>query len=173
LQPNGALPAFQKIRMRLHREPRKETIADGSALGLEVAYFAASVVWRASVTVDPAVRLGPYADEFKAFVQGRETGLKHARLIVHVLDPSRAGWTPSGIGAYPYTFAGPRCREHQFTVPGMTFTFSVGGAMPAVNDEFCFIRTQRVWVIDGQQMTEHISRKLRFATPLGKLGRAR
>jgi hypothetical protein len=52
----------------------------------------------------------------------------------------------------------------------MTFTFSVGGAMPEVYDEFCFIRTGRVWVIDGQKMAEYVSRKVRIATPLGKLG---
>ncbi len=87
VQPDGTSPPFQTIKIRTRRKPGKEAEADGSALGIQVALFAASVVWRASVCIRPEISLGPYAEEFRAFLRGDAAGLAHVRLMVHVIDP--------------------------------------------------------------------------------------
>jgi hypothetical protein len=171
-QPDGTFPAFRAVKIRTHGDRRPEVEAGGSALGTETAYFAASVVWRASVSSLSGVSLGPYEDEFKAFLQGRETRLEHARLIVHVIDPD-VGRQAIGIASHPAVVSGDGCREHQFSVPGMTFTFRVGGTVPPRNDNFCFLRTNRVWLIDGSKLVQYVGKKARAATPLGKQRRAR
>jgi hypothetical protein len=171
VQPDGTSPAFQAVTLRTQRQTGVEAEADGSALGTEVALFAASVVWRASVCSRPEVSLGPYADEFRAFILGDSTKLEHARLMVHVIDP-RAGQMAAEIAAYPSTASASGCREHQFTVPGLTFTLRVGGAVERRYDDFCFLRTGRVWVIDGLEVARYVWKKFQAATPVGKQRRS-
>jgi hypothetical protein len=168
VQPDGSLPALRAVTLQAHRRSGEETPADGAALGIETAHFAASVVWRESVRSQPSVRLGPYAGEFHAYVSGQKVTLEHARLLVHLIDPE-AGPFAAESGSYPVTLSGVGCREHQFMVPGMHFTFRVGGAIPTTNDGFCFIRTKKVWVVDGKQVANWVRRKYQSAKALGKL----
>lgn len=122
VQADGSFPAFEAVTIHGRREAGTEAEANGAALGDEVAWFAASVLWRASVSYRPEVSLGPYAEEFSLFLRGSATRLEHARLVVHVIDP-KTGPMAARIAAHPWSFSASGCREHQFGVPGLYFTF--------------------------------------------------
>ena len=92
-------------------------------------YFAASVFWRAgahtwrtkrrSVHID----LGPYEERFRPFLLGQAQFPQTAALALVVLE---------GGGAYainPLSRNDDGYHEHQFTIPGMTFTLYVGGRL--------------------------------------------
>ena len=158
-QTNGMLPALKAVILRRHRVPRVECEADGSGLGIETARFAASVVWRASVgTMYQDVDLGPYQDRFRDFLAGRTSVIEGACLVVQVVDQQMGG--VDMLASPPYSWNEHGWREHQFAVPGIVFTFSVGNRMPKRFEDFCFVRTRRAWVIDGLDMAAAVRKKM-------------
>jgi hypothetical protein len=167
VQDDGSSPALRAITMRARMMPGMESEADGSVLGDQLALFAASVVWRAGASSRKDVTFRGYAEEFKSFVFGGPARLDHARLIVHIIDPEGHP-VAAEVATYPATFPGDTYHEHQFAVPGLNFTFFEGNALPARYDDCCFLRTKRVWVIDGDQMGRHVLQKYQIATPVGK-----
>ncbi len=162
VQPNGSFPALE--RARAPTAPDRDGIreGDGSALGAATGHFAASVVWRASVSsVLPKVTLGPYERQFEAFLRRDVDVLEDARLILQVVAPrggtDAARLKVDQLASYPTSFRENRHRAHQFAVPGLVFTFAVGKSLPPQYDQFCFIRTRTVWLIDGAQMARWAS----------------
>jgi hypothetical protein len=166
VQPDGASPALGAIRLLGHPQPTVENEADGTALGFDTALFAASVIWRAAVSSRGEVRLGPYRDEFRAFLNGDMPYLEHARLMIQVIDP-KGGPLAAEIIGHPCTHSASGCREHQFTVPGLLFVFRVGSRVPLRYDRFCFMRTRKVWVVDGKDAARRTFRHYATATPVG------
>jgi hypothetical protein len=171
VQPDGSFPGFRAMSPSRHAEPGKEVVADGTTFGVDVALFAASVVWRASVSVNHDVRLGPYEQEFRDFVFGSRMTLDHARLVVHLIDPS-AGPSAVETASFPASFSSSGCREHQFVCLGFAFTFYVGGAVPGRYDDCCYVRSRRVWLVDGRALAHRVVKEFYAAKPMGSFGRA-
>jgi len=151
LRPDGASTAMRMVTLRASRVLNQEAEADGAALGDELGLFAASVVWRESARSKPRVTLGRYADEFKAFLLAGHGALEHARLMIHIVD-KRTAPSASEVASYPAMFWAQGYREYQFAVAGMVFTFLVGASVPSRFDYGCYLRTKRVWVVDGHEM---------------------
>jgi hypothetical protein len=170
--PGGSFPGLQAVTLLKPRVPGIECEADGAALGQELGRFAASVVWRASVsTVLAEVDLGPYEEQFRRFLRGETEVLDCARLIVQLVDQEDLGMRVDRLGAAPYSYRERGCREHQFGVPGFVFTFRVGGLLPPHWVDFCFLRTRRVWVVDGLQMVQAVLERFGGATSRGPRAR--
>jgi hypothetical protein len=167
LQRNGTSPAFDAVTLLGQRGPGQETVADGSALGDELALFAASVVWRSAVVSRPDVRLGPYIDEFHAFVSGASPDLPHASLVANVIDPY-GGTRAAETASYPATFVEDGYERHQFMVPGLLFTFWTGEALSLMAEYFSFLHTRRVWIVDGHKYAGHMQWMHDTATPVVK-----
>jgi hypothetical protein len=166
LQPDGTLPALEKIALLGHRQP-VETPADGTALGDALALFAASVVWRSSISsAREKAKLGPFEDAFRSFLLGTSSRLEHAQLLAYVIDPKNV---PDGAesASYPATYSSPGGREHQFMVPGLRFVFLVGRTLEPRFNRSCFLRTKLALVIDGSQVAQVTRRKYWGATPVG------
>jgi hypothetical protein len=71
--------------------------------------------------------------------------------MIHIVD-KRTAPSASEVASYPAMFWAQGYREYQFAVAGMVFTFLVGASVPSRFDYGCYLRTKRVWVVDGHEM---------------------
>jgi hypothetical protein len=128
--------------------------ADLPALDMDkLAYFGASVFWRASNAVWPVVEkwhkrkrfldLGRYAEPLRQFLLGEgefppEMVLKSA--VVRSSEPPPVIGFPSGLLT---SKGGATFHMHTFHIPGLSFLLSVGRRIPKSDREFCVIRSTR------------------------------
>jgi hypothetical protein len=171
LQSDETFPAKDAVVQLPDTEAEGESVADGSALPLDIIPFALSVIWRASVsTLFPKVSLGNrYNEEFRRFLVGDTAVPSNVRLFVSIVNVNA---TPriDRVVIPPDTLRVNGFHTHQFGHFGFYFHVIVGG-QPPILDRFCFIRTQRVILSDGTRMLKSAARTLIKATPKGKLGR--
>ncbi len=168
VQPDGSFPALDAMPILQRFESGVEQWkGNGTALGMEMALFAASLCWRASVSDEYNVDLGPHAEQFRQFLLGLTTTLPDARLTVTLVD-RRTKAPVHMVAAHPSSYECDGYRDYQVTVPGITFTFSVGKTLPDRFDVCCFIRTRFVWGVDGKQMARWVSRKMRASKRKGR-----
>ena len=104
-----------------------------------LAHFATGVIWRASQYPDGAssVRLGPYAEEFRAYLNGENEFPANAVLNV-------CGRVQSEVGLsmrFPTTVRVDSVHVSSFVMPGLAFHLFVGKAMPLFASKFCVLRS--------------------------------
>jgi hypothetical protein len=168
-----------------------EAIVDASALNLsDIATFAASVVWRASVSSKCEARLGPkYEEEFARYLRGCAQFPACGRLFLYLIDPK-------GTSCADEMFALPKSKRvdvdrsidnrwakvrlnlfsveadayntmHEFVVFGMHFMLLVGARLPRDGDDYCLVRTGRAWIGLPQGRTAELWKSVLAATPKG------
>lgn len=151
LQPNGKFPAVERAPLIGELSGRELQVVDLSALNVgKIALFAASVIWRASISRTFArVRLGPYEDPIRNYLLDDGSSFPaFARLFVHIIRPDER--TPvDRIVAMPYAGRQDRYHTHRFALFGFLFSLFVGGELPAVFDEACVVKTRRGLIDDG------------------------
>lgn len=102
-------------------------------------YFAASVLWRAAAhrweyggsPVLPIVLGAPYQEHFRKYLLGEEPFPSNVRLHVHVANEPR----PDMICTFPCTSRHELAHRHRFNIPGVAFTFFVGGRSEALYNQ--------------------------------------
>ena len=105
-----------------------------------IAYFAASVFWRASIHLwrdsEYQVRLGPYSEIFRGFLMGEAVFPKHAFLNVRV----RLGEYAAGLCQYPSRLRRvDDLHAYVFTMPGINFHLFVGRNAPGYVTRSCIV----------------------------------
>lgn len=174
-QLDGSFPAsssLTNLRQVVGSDGRLYTLGDASTLEKDaITRFAASVVWRASVSRRfTRVRLGDrYEEEFRRFLLDDSQALpSNARLIIEFLD------LPVDGHQIDHTIAGPTSEKkggqhiHSFIVSGIHFKLFVGGMMYTGLDHVCFARTGRVQLSAGERVHGHMNKMVQEATPKGK-----
>ena len=112
----------------------------------KLAYFGASIFWRASVhtwhvgnTPQPRLSLGPYQNALRLYLLGK-TGMPDGVVLLVFLrkDLDRLY---NGIVAMPYLFnRDPKYRRYKFIVPGLTFDMLFGMRIPKTLRGSCSAR---------------------------------
>jgi len=145
LQTNGKFPALDMVTT-LQTDDVWD-VGDGSSLDTEqLAYFAASIVWRASESqLYPNTILGStYSVPFKEYLLGKAPLPEETRVAVELIQ--------RGTGPHIERMVVPpesrRTSEgfalHQFLLFGVLFRVCVGQKLPAELDKICILRSQRV-----------------------------
>ncbi len=118
-----------------------------------LAYFAASIFWRASAHIwafGPekigGINLGPrYEVEFSEFLLGNADFPQDATLIVAVSnlnEPVMLAYPPHGNNMRRY-------HQYAFYVPGIRFHLFLGAAVPIRIREACIVHSPEHWVLCG------------------------
>ena len=108
-----------------------------------LCYFAASVIWRASVRpwsidgvkIDP-LQLGKYSESFRLYLLG-SAGFP-SNTVVTVIVSSLAD--VHLMATLPETKKYDGYTSHFFSLPGLDFTIDVGARMPPQWEEMCLYR---------------------------------
>jgi hypothetical protein len=114
----------------------------------QLAYFAASLFWRAAVhdwkihgQVCPRLSLGPYEEAFRRYLLGDEFP-RNAVLIIAVgfgMEEMR-----NAVVTFPYlTDRQKDHRQYRCTVPGITFQLFLGAQLPNALRSMCSVRSQQ------------------------------
>lgn len=110
----------------------------------KLAYFAASVFWRASLQKwDVAghkhepTRLGPYQQEFRAYLSGQSAFPEHASLtlVLSQLKHPVLAWN------FPDSIHIDSGYCHRLHIPGMTFLMAVGKLAAVAWEPICLVRS--------------------------------
>jgi hypothetical protein len=117
-----------------------------------LAHFAMGIFWKAAVhgwhngAGNPLIRLGPYQEPLRRYVQTPEENPfpDNMALMVIVLPAPKI---PLLIGAPAPGLHGEGYKNYRFYVPGIQFVLSVG---QTVDREFCFVSNSLhpIWVND-------------------------
>jgi hypothetical protein len=118
-----------------------------------LAYFAASIFWRASVhkwrfgTEElGGINLGPgYVAEFGQYLLGEEGFPHNAVLVVAVSnlnEPIMVAYPPHGNNEGRY-------HRYMFCIPGIEFHLLLGAAIPGSFRDACIVRSQQHWIFCG------------------------
>jgi hypothetical protein len=173
LKEDGTFPALDKTAIVPTPTDAEWKIGDASALNCEViAYFALSIVWRASVSTRFAkISLGPkYDAAFADYLLGRTPFPTSARLVVEFMQPGdlprvdRVIVTPEGQRDDGYHI-------YQFCMFGMWFRLMVGNVLPKNMEIVSFVDKKLVLLSNGMRLLASVSAKARAATPKGSLAR--
>jgi hypothetical protein len=147
-----------------------------------LAFFAASVFWRAAVhhwrylRLAPISRivLGPYQEQLRKFLLGEQRFPDSVGIWVWVSSydqPSRAITTPHSMRYWD-------CHVHSFDIPGIRFMMIVGRALPDFVRLMCILngRDQPILVSDAPDdilstKLNELSRSTRLSDVLQKKGK--
>jgi hypothetical protein len=126
-------------------------------------YFALSVLWRSSVHAwkcrgrrgDVRLELGPYEEPLRLFLLDNGGFPDNSALIVRLLtmkdDRLKMIWLPE-------TTKGAGFHSHQFAVPGLAFSFLVGGRIPPDELSLCSFRSQERFIRIARESDQVIMR---------------
>jgi hypothetical protein len=148
--------------------------AGGTIPGLDmrqISYFGVSVFWRASLSVwsypefgerSTFVDLGPYGESLRTYLLGESDLPRDIILWAAVFRTP----TPPPVMSFP---AGHRLPEgyyqHNFDIPGLSFTLFVGKQIPQKIRELCGIRSNIIFFTPIQTITEQRTAELFRKSP--------
>lgn len=162
--------------LTLQKDQQNSTSLD--ALSRAFAYFALSVIWRASVTrwpeVDACYRaLGPYQENFAAFLLEKADFPNN--VVVDVLVNTNVNLL--GVACTPtrtlIPFRGERVHRYHFLIPGLRFVVLVGGVMNTEAQQRGGKASFRKWDLRGSMVEGLILDNFSGVRRKGKLAQMR
>ncbi|WP_148712929.1 hypothetical protein [Corallococcus sp. AB030] len=173
LQSDGSFPAYgDTVLIPMGLDPDWE-LGNASALDCEaIAYFAASIVWRASVsTLYSKISLGSkYESKFRDYLLGKAPFPKEARLLVEFIRPANLPRIDRVV-VMPEVQREDTSHLYQFCIFGMRFRLLVGRLVPSVFNHASFVETRYVILSDGRDLLSVVADKAKRATRKGRLAR--
>ena len=121
-----------------------------------LAYFAASVFWRACVHQwDRLTKLdlGPYTEHLRQFLMDKQYFPKKAVLIVTVSRSTAEERNQFMVFPFLKNHTG-RFRQYKFTVPGLTFQLFVGKKIPNDVRALCSVRSKARYIFMAKVMDD-------------------
>lgn len=131
-----------------------------------IAYFAASIFWRASIhswerKKEPPVKLGRYEQEFKSYLLGQLSFPEHAALWAIVREEGIADF----VTHVPTSKRGAGFHAHNFTMPGFGFMLFVGRYLQPIHQQLCFVRGQGNPISMSPHHEQHVEMMTRYFIP--------
>jgi hypothetical protein len=115
-------------------------------------YFAASVIWRAAARTwtfldyRDSLSLGPYFEDFRIYLLGERGFPDRAAVCLNV-------WTdPAEVSVLPRTLAAEGYRQHNFSIPWITFRLYVGQHIPNEIRSACAAHSPERMILLSSQM---------------------
>ncbi len=112
-----------------------------------IAYFAASVVWRASIiSRSGSVSLGSYKEELRKYLDKKAKFPQEASLLLYCQDPDHK---PSyhQLVTSPVTDKLDKCHLHQFFCAGFLYKLFIGKTIPDEIKKLCLILREDPFII--------------------------
>ena len=174
-QKDRSFPALANVtatqnKRIVSQDGSKSLYSSGSLDVDKLARFAASVIWRASISTHPhvdEVQLGPYEEPVREYLLNRTPLPNTVSVCMRLLTKSEmqsALFLP-----FSKRFAGGWM--HQFLVNGLYFTVHVGQGVERVYRDLCITRGRWVSLDDAEDMAQLLAQDLRASTPKGKHAR--
>lgn len=169
LQPCGSFPAWEGLRWGPGSPTAEGPLLDRHA----VSRFAASVVWRASVSsLYPRVSLGSYELAFQEYLLGRSPFPSGARLVVELIR-SISGPQVERAVVLPMMANQGGHKTHEFGVCGFWFRLFVGRRLPDEVEPASFVDTGRVVLSDGARLRDALRTAVQSSERRGQLASRR
>lgn len=135
-----------------------------------LAYFAVSVIWRASVSAGfRNVDLGPHAATSAEYLREDAGFPSTAMLMIELANPP-IDWRPPLIPPYVKKADG-LYRIHEFVIGSVAFRLLVGSAIPPEFRRFSFLDQHVVVVSEGRNLLRPILDSAERAIPKGRLAK--
>lgn len=172
-QEGGTFLALDQTTIVSTLSEQNLKVGDASALDCDlIAYFALSVIWRASVSsCFPKVNLGPkYNKIFADYLLGHSSFPSSAVLLIELMQ---FGILPrvDRILITPTSQRDGTFHIHEFYISGIRFFLMVGNVLPDGSKSASFTESKHVFFSDGLDLLKKVSLKLRLSTPKGSLAR--
>jgi hypothetical protein len=172
-QPDGTFPWLAVCRPFARREDLE--VLDSSGIDTDkLCRFAASVIWRASVsrTEVPKLSLGPYEALFRQYLRG-ETAFPHAAVLaVQLQRPPATDLPPADrIATLPVQKRHNGYSCHNFALCGAAFYLFVGGRIPEALKPHCLARTQRVYAVPSDRLIRELGEMIVTSPAKGAVAR--
>lgn len=173
-QADDRFPGLDAIEpSRLPTDKSRRAI-DASALDVDkIASFAASILWRASVSSTvPDLSLGArYDEEFRKFLHGESPFPQNVRLFFQLLL-SDEEMPVDKVMTVPRNMHGDGHEFYIFAGCGMLMGLVVGDNFPTMYDDFCLVRSRTMVVgLVSTAWRDFILSAVQTPDPKGKLAR--
>ena len=146
----------------------------------KLAYFGASIFWRASVhtwplgnTPDPRLSLGPYRNALRLYLLGK-TGIPDGVVLLVFLRKD-LDWLYNQVVTMPFlSNREPEYRRYKFVVPGLTFDMLFGMRIPKTLRRTCSARSGFLYMSESTDadMLEMTALMVNRAESKGKFARS-
>ncbi len=173
LQTDGTFPAAARTAVVPAPPDPEWRLGDASALDCDaIAYFAASVVWRASASkLYGKLSLGAtYNVVFANYLLGRSAFPVRARLMIEFMQPENLPRVDRMVVA-PEGQRDDGYHIYQFCIFGIWFRLMVGNMIPGSIEPFSFVDKKLVLLSDGARLLSSVAAKVKTAIPKGGLAR--
>lgn len=149
----------------------------GRVSGDDLAYFAASILWRGHVSKRFPVRLGErYAEEFRLYLIGETPFPENAACVAYFYDlpfADEVDMKATSVGVETFKrLKGSSPHWHGFMIFGLRFVLQVGSQLDARMVEACLVRHQRLFLARQEHLLRWLGRSIRAVKPDQKLERA-
>jgi len=161
LQEDGSFP-FRDAVFAVPRHPETDDVALGAYLkGAELetlAYFAASMLWRAAVHrwgqfgSDVTVDLGPYEEKFRQYLLGK-TGFP-PETVLGIFVAGKANYQDQFATA-PVPLDVKGYHQYTFAIPGIKFSILVGKTLPGNVRAGCSLRSIEGYIYIDDHLDRH------------------
>ena len=164
LQTDGSFPLKEALgphpTFRDSKASFYETAGLSSISHSALEYFAASMIWRAQFVVGGTqhINLGPYDQDFRNYLLGKQTFPEHVSLAVCVRDSEYAR-----ISFSPLSTKVRLARMYSFYIPGLSFYLVVGRDRGEQYRSFCFVHAPMRRIFSEMLLAETLP--LKFVLP--------
>lgn len=129
-----------------------------------LAYFAASVIWKASVHQWQSYEQGQsiclghtYQEQFRLYLLGQAAFPDDAVLVLDVTRPENR---LKEVLCSPVTARGDRHYRHWFMTPGVIFEIAVGRLMPSAVRNLCALRNRLIFSSNHEESMRQVYRSM-------------
>jgi len=131
----------------------------------KLAYFAASVLWRAGVnpwrgygTAPTRLTLGPYQEDLRRYLVGSTAFPTHVVLIVTVASTLET--RRNSLIVFPWRGDRGAYHKYAFVIPGVTFQLCVGNCIPAHVRACCAVGSPQNFLFISRAREEDVFQQM-------------
>ncbi len=172
VQSDNSFPALDQLLNFTSLAGTNDQVGDASNLNTEkIALFAASVLWRASVSETfSEVNFGDkYNKLYQNYLLGKSQFPEQSCLVLEFVNP-KSGPRVDRYVVHPESQKKDGAYHcHQFFLFGMWFRLFIGGRIPPSFNSISFVHEKLVRITDGGRLLHSVSQKVSVATPKGRL----
>ena len=136
--------------------------------------FAASVIWRASVSREavPKLSLGSYEESFRLYLAGQASFPPPAALVTYLQKPPKTGLPPADrMMTLPVQKRNEGYHCHTVALCGAVFYLFVGARVPQVLSILCMARTGHVCAVPADRFVQDLGKLILTSLPKGAFAR--
>jgi hypothetical protein len=172
---DASTPPFMSMLGAVRATKQRVRLADPGKLDTELlVYFGLSVIWRASVSTEiDQCHLGPYEEQFRAFLLGESSFPANAACVLLFHDlPLPNGQNVRRMCTTPVTERHGRYHSTRFPIFGPQYWVAVGKEIPAWSRRYCLAQGERpILLMPQMDLIKHFGNALTNVRLVGSLAK--